>query len=87
MLTRLRPALLAVPLACGCSMAFAAPLDPASGVEPPVYSSAFERYRPWEEVEPGGWAEANERVGRIGGWRTYLREADEAEPAREEKAR
>ena len=46
----------------------------------PVYRSVFSGYRGMtdEKVE---WKEANDAVGRIGGWRTYLRESQDAGPA------
>lgn len=47
----------------------------------PVYRSAFGLYRPWQEQALGDWRALNDRVGRIGGWRTYLREAHAPEPA------
>jgi hypothetical protein len=43
------------------------------------YRSAFAGYRPWREQALGDWREANDTVGRIGGWRTYLRQAHEPE--------
>lgn len=45
---------------------------PESGREPPT---PFERYQGWREVPPGDWRETNDRVGAVGGWRTYLRES------------
>jgi len=40
------------------------------------FRSAFEGYRPFidETVSPTSWREANDRVGRIGGWRAYAAE-------------
>lgn len=55
----------------------AGPLDPAVKGEPMNYASAFEGYKADEDFEPSGWKDANDRVGEIGGWRTYLREATE----------
>jgi hypothetical protein len=51
------------------------PGDPAAAVPPVRYESAFARYRPNAEVEVGPWRNANDNVGRIGGWRVYGREA------------
>jgi hypothetical protein len=45
-----------------------------------VYRSAFGLYRPWQDQAVGDWRALNDRVGRIGGWRTYLREAHAPEP-------
>jgi hypothetical protein len=38
-------------------------------------------YRPATTPEPGQWREANDNVARIGGWKTYLREAQQADAA------
>jgi hypothetical protein len=51
------------------------PGDPKAAVPAVAYSSAFRRYRPNADVEVGVWRELNDRVGRIGGWRIYGREA------------
>jgi hypothetical protein len=37
----------------------------------------FERYQAWRDAPLEDWRQANERVGEIGGWRTYLREAQQ----------
>jgi hypothetical protein len=39
----------------------------------------FERYQTWAEAPVADWRAANARVGEIGGWRTYAREAAEAD--------
>ncbi len=39
------------------------------------YRSAFEGYRAYDEPQLSSWREANELVGRIGGWQAYAREA------------
>ena len=59
----------------------------ATETTPPAldYRSAFARYRPYADQGVSSWREANDGVGRIGGWRVYAREArqpDAAEPAR-----
>lgn len=46
-----------------------------------VYRSALQAYRPWREQGPGDWRGLNEQVNRIGGWRAYLREAQQAPAA------
>lgn len=51
------------------------PSDPAAAVPPLVHRSAFVRPPAGAASGPIGWPEANERVGRIGGWRAYAREA------------
>ncbi len=40
-----------------------------------LYSSVFENYHGYQDQEVASWLEANEIVGRIGGWRYYLEEA------------
>jgi hypothetical protein len=40
-----------------------------------VYRSAWSGYRPFADEKVISWKEANDAVGRIGGWRTYLRES------------
>ena len=39
------------------------------------YSSVFKNYHGYREEAVASWLEANDTVGRIGGWRTYLEEA------------
>ena len=55
------------------------PADPAARVPAATYRSAFAGYRPLGEEKVGDWRAANDEVGRIGGWREYLREAQSAE--------
>lgn len=33
------------------------------------------QYRKWQDVPVQDWTAANDRVGEIGGWQTYLRDA------------
>jgi hypothetical protein len=56
------------------------PADPKAVVEPTVYRSAFDRYRKHREQKVESWKGANDNVGRIGGWRTYAREAQQPDP-------
>lgn len=51
------------------------PMDAQAEVPTLVHESAFLRYRRLGADRPLGWREANDTVGRIGGWRTYAREA------------
>ena len=61
----------------------------AHAAEPPASAQAmpapFNQYQGWRDEPLQDWRQANERVGEIGGWRTYLRESqpagDGAEPA------
>jgi hypothetical protein len=41
------------------------------------HKSSFETYRPYSDEKAANWKAANDEVGRIGGWRTYLKEAQE----------
>lgn len=59
----------------------ARPDDPSATVPPVEYRSPFARYRPLGEVTPGPWRAMNDEVGRIGGWKAYAREAQEAAKA------
>ncbi len=73
-----RWAILAVPLSLlGLPQASADPLDSDTETKEAGYNSPFEGYVKDEDFEAGGWVKANERVGEIGGWRTYLRQAQE----------
>lgn len=57
------------------------PLDAKAAVPALVYRSALTGYRRLSDDEPVPWREANDTVGRIGGWRAYAREASEPERA------
>jgi hypothetical protein len=52
--------------------------QPAARLE---YRSAFEDYRPHGETDLKDWRSANDTVRDVGGWRTYAREAADADPA------
>ncbi len=71
-----RPAALAAAL---FAAAAAAQSPPAAAPLP--YRSAFEGYRPFADQEVAPWKQANDEVGRIGGWRAYAREAHAAPAA------
>ena len=51
------------------------PLDARAPVPPVVYRSALSDYRRLGDDKPVAWRQANDTVGRIGGWRAYAREA------------
>ena len=57
------------------------PSDPQAVVAPTRYRSAFDGYRKQSAADVGSWREANENVGRIGGWREYLKEAHRPAPS------
>jgi hypothetical protein len=63
------------------------PLDPKAKVPALVYESSLARYRPYGEAKPIGWREANDTVNRIGGWRAYAREAQQADAPTEQAPR
>jgi hypothetical protein len=56
------------------------PKDVEAPVPAAQYRSAMSGYRPWRDQAVGDWRALNDNVGRIGGWRTYLRQAHEPEP-------
>ena len=69
----------AVP-AFGQSRATPAQSDgPASLVEL-TYRSSFDNYQRYTDEKVGSWRDANDTVGRIGGWRAYAKEGQQAEP-------
>lgn len=57
------------------------PLDARARVPTQVHESAFAAYRRLGPDQTLGWREANDNVGRIGGWRAYAREAQQPAPA------
>jgi hypothetical protein len=50
------------------------PLDASAGVPPVRVRSSFAGYRGLADEEVGSWKEANDTVGRVGGWKAYARE-------------
>jgi hypothetical protein len=69
---------LAAPWACAWAVwlpaAHAAEADAATAATAAL-SAPFAHYQGWRDEPLQDWREANDRVGEIGGWRTYLREA------------
>lgn len=59
----------------------AAPPASASNASATGYRSAFEGYRPFKDQPVQSWREANDLVGRIGGWQAYAREGQGGPPA------
>ncbi len=45
----------------------------------PEYRSPLSDYKPYQESDSPGWKQVNDRVGEIGGFRVYAREAFEPE--------
>jgi len=54
-----------------------------SGASPLKFRSAFEGYSPYTDEKTVDWKQANDNVGKIGGWREYAREASQPETAAE----
>ena len=57
------------------------PLDAQVRVPAAIHVPAFVGYRRLGDDKRVDWKEANETVNRIGGWRSYLREAQQPDPA------
>lgn len=57
------------------------PLDASAKVPALRHESPFGSHRRIGDAEAVAWREANDEVGRIGGWRAYAREANAPEPA------
>lgn len=57
------------------------PTDAGAAVPPVQYRSPFYDYRSFGDSVRTPWRQANDEVARIGGWRTYLREAQQAREA------
>ncbi len=49
------------------------------GVPEQAAPAPFKQYQGWRDAPLDDWREANDRVGEIGGWRTYLRESQQAD--------
>lgn len=50
------------------------PLDAEAATAALVYQSPLDDYRGFNAEPVQSWREANDRVGRIGGWQTYAQE-------------
>ncbi len=64
-------------VAAGSVMAQASPASKTAASAPAgphAYRSAFDGYRPFSDQALVSWREANDLVGRIGGWQAYARE-------------
>lgn len=57
----------------------AAPAPVQMQMAPQPWRSAFEGYQPYTDEKQVPWKDANDTVGKIGGWRAYAKEA--AQPA------
>jgi hypothetical protein len=63
--------------ALACAWLLGLPTAHAAEAEPlePAAATPFKQYQGWRDEPLQDWRQANERVGEIGGWRTYLRES------------
>jgi hypothetical protein len=57
------------------------PLDAQARVPTVTHVSPLASYRRLGDDKRVPWTEANDTVNRIGGWRAYAREAQQADPA------
>ncbi len=62
----------------GASIAAPDPTDEKNTVPPVLYQSPFRDYKPLGEDKAIPWKAANDEVGRIGGWRAYAKQAQDA---------
>jgi len=69
--------LLSLALLAVATTAQAAPPNPADASlpSPLQYTSAISTYQAYADTQVQPWRESNDNVGRIGGWRTYAKEA------------
>lgn len=54
------------------------PQDAKASVPRVIHRSTLADYRVFSDEKLGSWKEANDNVGRIGGWRAYAKEARQA---------
>ena len=80
-----RPSLIRWSLMATCLLAGPVAAQPSIRAVPaalaasvPAWRSAFDGYRPFDDAPVAAWRASNDTVGRIGGWRAYAREAQEA---------
>lgn len=62
-------------LSAAQSPATAVPASAAQASSPLAFRSALDGYQPYTDEKIVNWKEANDNVGRIGGWREYAKEA------------
>lgn len=69
-------ALAAIAAAAGAQTAAPAAADPQAphGTADSGYRSSFDGYQRFTQEQVGSWKDANDNVGRIGGWREYAKE-------------
>lgn len=73
------PALVLATLAALSALpAFAQPgASAATEAVAPAFRSSLDGYQPFSDEKVVPWRDANDNVGRIGGWRVYAKEAQE----------
>ena len=59
----------------------AAKATDAAPATPAPYRSALESYQAFSDEKTVNWKEANDQVGRIGGWRAYAKQAQQPKPS------
>ena len=65
--------------ALACAWLLGLPTAHAAEAEAePAALTPFKQYQGWRDEPLQDWRQANEQVGEIGGWRTYLRESQPA---------
>lgn len=69
------------------SFAQTTPAPSASTATELGYRSTLDSYQRFTDQAVGSWREANDNAGRIGGWRTYAKEARQPEGAASPTAR
>lgn len=62
----------------GASIAAPDPTDEKNTVPPIRYQSPFRDYKPLGDDKAIPWKAANDEVSRIGGWRAYAKQAQDA---------
>lgn len=79
---------LKISLPVALALAFAVPVvsagdETGKSIVPTTlrYTSPLAAYRKFAEQPVGSWREANDNVGRVGGWRAYARESQVPTPA------
>lgn len=67
------------PVACACILAVpiarAEEKKPSPPPSPTALATPFDKYQAWQDEPVQDWRQSNDRVGEVGGWRTYLRES------------
>lgn len=81
-----RQLLLSTVLLALASVSYAQPAGQRTRPEQPSrlqYVSPLRAYKPYADQPVESWREANDLVGRIGGWRSYAREIQTGVPAKD----